>query len=722
LKENEEYRYYNAILRNIFFHCLNVPQKDRKEYEYRKLFKNIGIVKEQFQKIPFLNGGLFNEQSGDDFPLNNEHFFSELTTRHILELGGDYQVEGIIRILSQYQYKLSIDDLLDKEYTQTVDPEFIGKVFESLLSCIDTDNKETRRKVTGSYYTPREIVDYMVSESLDDYLLYNKDLLQCKILDPACGSGAFTCGVVNEIMRRVDPDKQLSQKERYRRKLSIIQNVIYGIDIQPIAVQISILRLFLSLIQEIVPDKKKENYGIQPLPNLETKFICADTLLGLQKKKQGKSRLMFGVDNFDIVIGNPPYIEAKKLKRIAPILKNSFDVYSGTADLSIYFIEQGLKLCKNDGLLMLITTNKFFNAGYGKPVRRFLLQNQIHSIIDFEQVKVFDDVLVSSVILGVHKNVPNKNTFVYQRFYKLNVDEFKARFAVEDKRQFGTYRQILLNENEWSFSDIAQLDLKAKIENAGQKLSSIDGVAIYRGVTTGYNPAFIIDKNKRKELLAADNNIQTIIKPLLQGRNIRKWIYNKSDYYLLQTGFDLDVRKKYPFVFAHLNSYQKELKRRDDQGKNWWNLRACKYYFEFEQAEKIIWGLTADKWAYAYDDKKHYLPSNGYILTSTDVPIKYLLGLLNSNLLKYYFGFIGVITAGGAFTLKYKTVSQFPIVIADNMKPIIMLVDKILDAKQLNSGIDISALEKQIDILVYKLYCITPKEQSIINETIKHIS
>jgi methylase of polypeptide subunit release factors len=291
LKENEEYHYYNAILRNIFFHCLNMPQKDRKEYEHRKLFKNIGIVKEQFQKIPFLNGGLFNEQSGDDFPLNNEHFFSELTTRHILELDGDYKVAGIIKILSQYQYKLSVDDLLDREYTQTVDPEFIGKVFESLLSCFDTDSKETRRKVTGSYYTPREIVDYMVSESLDTYLQNNNDLLQCKILDPACGSGAFPCGIMNEIMHRLDPNKIMTQTKRYHQKLRILQNVIHGVDIQPMAVQITALRLFLSLIQDIQPDKKLENYGIEPLPNLETKFVCANTLLSLEKEKQQRFEL-----------------------------------------------------------------------------------------------------------------------------------------------------------------------------------------------------------------------------------------------------------------------------------------------------------------------------------------------------------------------------------------------------------------------------------------------
>ncbi|MDR2757363.1 MAG: Eco57I restriction-modification methylase domain-containing protein [Planctomycetaceae bacterium] len=799
LKENEEYRYYNAILRNVFFHCLNTPIKERNEIEHKKLIKNIRNIKEQFAKIPFLNGGLFYEYEGDDFPLNHEHFFSEPTTRTIPELDGDYKVAGIIKILSQYQYKLSVDDLFDLEYAQTIDPEFIGKVFESLLACIDADTKENKRKTTGSFYTPREIVDYMVCEALDTYLKNNTvknnkvqinsdDLLQCKILDPACGSGVFPCGVMNEIIRRIDPDKQFSQQERYRKKLEILQKVIYCIDIQSMAVQISSLRFFLSLIQEIVPDKKKDNYGIEPLPNLETKFICANTLISLKNGKQKKLELpiikatieqllhtreqhliasdpqekerlqkydetlrktlsiamedagdlshetaelliqwnpynqtksapffdpqwMFGVTNgFDIVIGNPPYVEAKKLKHIAATLKNYFSVYSGTADLSVYFIEQGLNLCKNNGLLLLITTNKFFNTGYGKPVRQLLLKNQIYSIINFEQVEVFEHVLVSSVILGVHKQTPNKKSFIYHRFYKLKATEFKTQFTSKAKLNFGSYQQRLLNENEWSFSDDIKLELKDKIETAGKNLSELEGVAVYRGVTTGYNPAFIIDKNKMKELITADKNNKTIIKPLLQGRNIKKWIYNYSNDYLLKTNFDTDIEKDYPLIFNHLSVYKKELEIRADQGTRWFNLRACTYYHEFEKSEKIIWGLTVDQWAYAYDDKQHYLPSNGYILTSETIPIKYLLGLLNSNLLKFYFGFIGVMTAGGAYTLKYATVSQLPIVVAKNMRPIISLVDQILSTKKKNPTTDTSNFESQIDAIVFHLYGLTEEQ------------
>jgi hypothetical protein len=659
----------------------------------------------------------------------------------------------------------------------------------------------------------------------------------------------------------------------YGRKLFLIENCIYGIDIQPIAIQISKLRFFISLIVNQEKSKNKDdNYGIRPLPNLETKFVAANTLIGLDKaakdalvlqdetleklqaelleirhqhfiaktakqkislrehdkalcvkiekyllKNAGKpnkkiitfntaeiesckrelkdlpeewaeegtepklfddgakealfrvdknkdkrdalqseiNRLqneiqkeqeksvpagfdkeitktldwnpydqmkvspffepfwMFGVaDGFDVVIGNPPYVEAKKLKYISSLLKESYEVYSGTADFSVYFIERGLNFCRKNSILMFITTNKFFNTGYGKLVRSFILKNQIYTILDFEQVEVFENALVSSVVLGIKNTTATINDFSYHKYYKLKSHEFKEQFGTTQK-VIGTYKQSLLSEQEWSFSDTKQLALKEKIEQSCKRIYEINGINVYRGVTTGYNPAFIVDNAKRKELITADVKNKEIIKPMLQGRNIRKWVYNESNDYLLQTGYDVNIKKGFPLIFKHLESFKTELVDRADQGVDWWNLRACKYYGQFEK-EKIIWGLTADKLAFAYDDKKHYLPSNGYILTSTVVPVKYLLALLNSKLLKYYFDFIGVMTAGGAYTLKHATIQQLPVKIANDTIPIVALVDQILVAKAADQKADTSGLETQIDTIVYRLYGLTYDEVKII--------
>jgi tRNA1(Val) A37 N6-methylase TrmN6 len=483
LKENEGYRYYNVIIRNLFFNCLNKSMKERKNFEYVELIKNTAKVKELFRKIPFLNGGLFNKLSGDDFALDNYHFFAEKHIEHIQELDGNFEVEGIVRLLSKYKYKLTLDNLIDQsEYATTIDPEFIGKVFESLLACIDADSKENRRKITGSFYTPHEIVDYMVNESLDAYLQNNlqgnADLLQCKILDLACGSGAFPYGVLTNIMNRIDPDKKFTAAERYRKKLEVMQNVIYGVDIQPMAVQIAALRLFLALVQDIKPDKNKDNYGVEPLPNLETKFICADAIISLRNRGQlylqspqvkatlklladtrrqhfmanaidEKERLqkydettrnnliklleldnefsdqtvellaqwnpydqnsiaeffdsqwMFGVEYFDIVIGNPPYnVLDDKIPKKTEYEKIYTNLKSGRMNIYQCFFGKGTELLKDNGTLAFIHPKTLLGDAYFAATRKFLLKEYpAFTIVNIIAERgVFSSVIQSVVI------------------------------------------------------------------------------------------------------------------------------------------------------------------------------------------------------------------------------------------------------------------------------------------------------------------------------------
>ena len=423
-------------------------------------------------------------------------------------------------------------------------------------------------------------------------------------------------------------------------------------------------------------------------------------------------------EGFDIVIGNPPYVEAKKLKYIASTLKGIFAIYSGTADLSIYFNELGLNLLAGKGILSYITTNKFFNTGYGEKIRRQLSSQHINIILNFEQVEVFEDVLVSSVIFNVSKiGKTPKNIFTYEKFYKLRFQEFKLQF-IERQNKFGVYPQDYLNEKEWSFSDMSQLMLKEKIEKGNLPLKDIKGIKIYRGVTTGYNPAFIISNEQRDRLIEEDIKNKQVIKNILQGRNIRKWYYNESEDNLLQTGYDIDIEIIYPSIYKYLLQFEDELIARADQGIKWYNLRACKYYGEFEKKEKIIWGLTADKWAYTLDMEQHYLPSNAYFLTSETIPIRFILGLLNSKLLHYYFRFIGVMTAGGAYTLKAATIEALPIAVGtkDLQKEIALKVESILKAKAKDKQINVSSTEKEIDILVYKLYGLSKDEIMIVED------
>ena len=391
-------------------------------------------------------------------------------------------------------------------------------------------------------------------------------------------------------------------------------------------------------------------------------------------------------------------------------------MYSGTADLSIYFNELGLNLLSDNGIISFITTNKFFNTGYGQKVRSLLSSQSINILLNFEQVEVFEDILVSSVIFNISKKSKDKGKqFIYEKFYKLKCDDFKRQFVAR-QNFLGCYPQDYLDEREWSFADLSRLKLKEKIESGNTLLKDIEGVHVYRGVTTGYNPAFIITNEQRDNLIAQDPKNSDIIKNMLQGRNIRKWYYNESNDNLLQTGFDTDIENEYPLIYKHLLQYKNELEVRADQGKQWYNLRACKYYGDFEKSEKIIWGLTADKWAYTIDTEKHYLPSNGYILTSEQLPVRFILGLLNSKVLHHYFSYIGVMTAGGAYTLKAATIEALPIPAstASQQQRIISLVNRILAIKKENSQANVVTIEADIDRLVYELYDLTEDEIKIV--------
>jgi hypothetical protein len=390
-------------------------------------------------------------------------------------------------------------------------------------------------------------------------------------------------------------------------------------------------------------------------------------------------------------------------------------------------MELGRKLLGDTGCLYFITTNKFFNTGYGKKVRKMLCEQTIISIINFEQVEVFEDVLVSSVILAFSKKNPCiNNSFIYEQFYKLKAKEFRKEFILQQK-DFLTYPQKYLGDGEWSFPNTSQITLKQHIEIDTTPLADIEGVKIYRGVTTGYNPAFIIDNLQKEELIQFDSHNSSIIKNMLQGRNIRKWYYNESNENLIFTRRGILINE-FPAIKQHLQKFYMKLKPKTTEesttgrkpGKyNWYEILDNTAYFkEFEVPEKVIWGLTADKWAFAYDNLRHYLPSNGYILTSSKISVKYILALLNSKLLHYYYGYIGVMTAGGAYTLKASTISALPFKLATNMKPYESIVNKILVKKSKDKLCDIREEETAIDLLVYHLYNLTYDEVLIIDSNI----
>lgn len=320
-------QFYHQVLEPLFFEVLNTPIESRdKKYSGSP-----------WNQIPFLNGGLFSPRHNDFYELGSIGVSNYLNT---LKIPDDW-INELFKVFETFNFTIDENTTVDVELS--IEPEMLGRIFENLLAEINPETGETARKSTGSYYTPRPIVNFMVDESLKQYLLTKTKIAKDKILsllsyddseinlnenekdsildaldtikiiDPACGSGAFPMGILHKmllILQKIDPDsnvwldKQVSKIENlelrthtkkklvnenvnYIHKLGIIHNAIYGIDIQPIAVEISKLRFFLSLIVDEKVDDSRENRGVEPLPNLEFKFVCANTLLPLPQNKGG---------------------------------------------------------------------------------------------------------------------------------------------------------------------------------------------------------------------------------------------------------------------------------------------------------------------------------------------------------------------------------------------------------------------------------------------------
>jgi hypothetical protein len=335
--------FYHNILEPLFFETLNTPIKERKkEYQIPP-----------WSQIPFLNGGLFANEYNDYYEIDQLGISKYINTLKV----PDSWLKELFEIFEIYNFTIDENTSMDVELS--IEPEMLGRIFENLLAEINPETGNTARKATGSYYTPRPIVEYMVDESLKQYLLTKTNLDEnkissllayeeeevdlsesekdavidaldvIKIIDPACGSGAFPMGILQKmllILQKIDPEskkwlnKKVPQIENtivreefqkkieaenwnYVHKLGIIQNSIYGVDIQPIAVDISKLRFFLSLIVDEKVDDSKENRGIDSLPNLEFKFVCANSLIGLPNtlvgsyKKGLQPKLFEAVDN-----------------------------------------------------------------------------------------------------------------------------------------------------------------------------------------------------------------------------------------------------------------------------------------------------------------------------------------------------------------------------------------------------------------------------------------
>ena len=754
--------YYNAILQNLFFGTLNRAIEDEQGnkrkfatnvkkdiktlYRYAEMFTiSEDEVIKLFSEVPFLNGGLFEcldktktidgvEQSYnyDGFSRNDKKFADgRYRNRAVVPNILFFEPEkGLISILSRYNF--TIEENSPEEQQVALDPELLGKVFENLLGAYNPETKETARNQSGSFYTPREIVNYMVDESLISYLgntafvrslfspefVYDKTkeadyktiaekLKSIKILDPACGSGAFPMGLLNrmiDILCHITPDENI-----YEMKLAIIENCIYGSDIQSIAAQITKLRFFISLICNCEKDATKPNFGIPTLPNLETKFVAANSLIAKKKQeshnlfenpeieptkkelteirhehfsaktayrkstlrekdKQLREKLaklleqdndfapedakqlaawnpydqnavaeffdpawMFGVnDGFDIVIGNPPYIQLQNnggelAQLYAPC---NYKTYARTGDIYCLFYERGYQLLKPNGHLCYITSNKWMRAGYGEKTREFFANNTNPMLlIDFAGVKIFESATVDTNILLFAK-AANEHKTLCAVTNKQNKDSVKNLSVFV--QQSGSVCEFS-NSDSWVILSPIEQSIKRKIEAVGTPLKDWD-IQINYGIKTGFNDAFIINTEKRDEILSncqtEDERTRTaeLIRPILRGRDIKRYGYNWANLWLIYipwhfplqfdesiTGAsekaEIAFQEQYPAVYQHMLKYKEPLSKRNKAETGiryeWYAMQrwGAKYWEDFSKP-KILWKRVGSILRFCYNDNE----------------------------------------------------------------------------------------------------------------------
>ena len=848
LKEFDPYsttvgNYYNAILQNLFFATLNCAIEDENGntrkfatstkrdvktlYRYAEMFS----ISEQeivnlFSEVPFLNGGLFEcldktryidgvEQcyNFDGFSRNDARFADgRYKHRAVVPNILFFEPEkGLLSILSRYNF--TIEENSPEEQQVALDPELLGKVFENLLGAYNPETKETARNQSGSFYTPREIVNYMVDESLIAYLgnndfvrsLFSYDftfdkaksneylkiadkLKAVKILDPACGSGAFPMGLLNriiDILERISPNEDI-----YELKLSVIENCLYGCDIQSIAAQITKLRFFISLICNCEKDASKPNFGIPTLPNLETNFVSANSLIAKKKEDRQlnlfkseeiesikkelhqirhlhfsakststKHRLrekdlalreeliellsdennfasddakqlaewnpydqndtssffdpewMFGVaDGFDIVIGNPPYIQLQNNGgELAKLYEGcGYFTFARTGDIYCLFYERGWQLLKKDGHLCYITSNKWMRAGYGEKTRDFFA-NKINPLlrIDIAGVKIFESATVdTNILLFSRSNNQHKTTCAITN--KQNKD------SVKNLSDFVQQQHTVCDfstSDSWVILSPIEQSIKRKIEAVGTPLKDWD-INIYRGVLTGCNEAFIISTVKRNEILA---NCQTeeerkrtdeLIRPILRGRDIRRYSYEWAELWLIATFPSRHYNiEDYPAVKQYLLSFGIErleqtgkthivngekVKARKKTHNKWFETQDSISYWDLFFQPHICWKAVGRNLSFAKVDSGIFLTAPASFISAGEYN-DYLLALLCSDVSKYFIFKNSDTTGAGDIMLNIQSLIKFPIPIDFDMK----YISKILNMPN---------KEEMVNLYVKQLY------------------
>ena len=687
---------------------------------------NVGHTYKSGYEIPAYNGGLFApDEVLDNLKVDDEILKDDLLT------------------LSKY------------DFNTDVDVNILGHIFEHSLSEIEeieaeikgevADKSKGKRKKDGVFYTPKYITKYIVDNTVgmlcsekkvvlgldidfdvQDYQKSNgfvnakgKDLfhtlesykewlLSLKILDPACGSGAFLnqaltflieehkniddliAELTNTPLRIFDTDK------------AILENNIFGVDINDESVEIAKLSLWLRTAQK----------G-RKLSNLNNNIKCGNSLIddpdfagdkafNWEKEFPG----IFAKGGFDVVIGNPPYVRAELLGEFQEYLKKNYSLHNPSGDLFSYFYEKSFKLLKADTGLFGFISNTFDKTTAGISLREYL-QNEITFLeyIDFTEVQIFEGATTYPVIITARNSQNTNNSF---QFIKIPKSSQSSVIDI-DLHHLVTVEQNTLEKSNWSFKSKSAVKLISKLKEK-KTVRELYGKCYY-GVKTGLNDAFIIPESYEEG---------EHLKPIFEGKELSKWTNSKSVQQLIifkskwtkqEYGDDISeqialekLSNDYPKLLSHILPLTERAKKRYDQGDFFWELRNCAYYELFEKP-KIVFPNLQNKNKFSFDETSSYINAPAVILPTND---KFLTAILNSKLVWYFLTNICVVRSGGYIEVKPQYFEQIPIPIINNSAELNKKTNSIIEftskiqkveikfTKYLQSNFSIEKLSKKL--------------------------
>jgi type I restriction-modification system DNA methylase subunit len=586
-------------------------------------------------------------------------------------------------LLYKHTYKLAKYD-----FSSQVDVNILGHIFENSLNEIESvnaeieggefDKQKSKRKKDGVFYTPKYITKYIVEntvgklcqekkealgfkeeayfevkkgthqntkkqllEVLDNYREW---LLQITICDPACGSGAFLNQALDFLIKEHRYIDELKAKVLGGSLIlsdienTILENNIYGVDLNEESVEIAKLSLWLRTAQ---PRRK--------LNDLSNNIKCGNSLIDSKAVAGDKAfnwqqefPQIFEKGGFDVVIGNPPYVRHEMIKEFKPAFEKRFKTYQGTADLYVYFIELGINILNSNGVLGFINPNKFIRASYGKNLKQFLSKLQILQLIDFGELNVFQDAVTSPLILLINKTAPKIKT----KFLQINsLKDLNLEVSI-DKDSIALKPETF-KEEKWNLISNIELSILNKVSKSFDSITDRDDLDIKYGLKTGLNEAFIISQELKEDILKEDINSSKLIKEFIDGDDVRKYQIRTKNKYLIcipngftdnQGKFETEVdawkwlNSNYSGIANYLKKFEIKAKKRSDKGRYWWELRACDYYNLIEE-QKIIYPEIAMSSRFALDTNSTYINKTIFLINSSSYS---LLGLLNSKLIWFY--------------------------------------------------------------------------------------